>query len=858
MLVGRESESDALDRMLAGVRAGGSGVLVLRGEAGIGKTALLDRVAERAAGLRVARVAGVESEMDLGFAGLHQLLAPFLDGMQRLPAARRDALGAAFGLAGAAPDRFLVGLATLALLGEAAAGSGVLCVIDDAQWLDRVSCDTLGFVARRLRSDGLGMVFAVRDDEPRADPLDGLPELVVGALPDAAALELLAASAGHPVAPRVGARIVAETGGNPLALREFGAELTAAEASGAVPLTEPLRFSRRLQERYRSRVRALPRAARLFLVLAAADRTGEPGRIWRAAAKLGIDPEAEPVPATDRLLTWEPRIRFRHPLMRSAAYYAAPAAARRRAHEALAAVIDPRLDPDRRAWHLAAAASGPDEDVAAELARAADRARGRGAWAGAAAFLERAAALTPDPARRAERLLDAADVRWMAGDAVAVRALLRAATSEPADSGARARVRRLEGLTLFAAGKFAAATPVLFDAAARLGPHDARLAWDTTLDAVNAAYCAGPARARRLLRRLPAPDQPGLLPLATAAPLLYDDAARRELEDAGVPGLRARGALATLLGALLALAGIQVQEGRLADAEATVAEGRALSEAAGLRAYLGLFAVVDLEILAWRGEEAAARALGARLIRDLTAAGHGLGAHLARGALARLEAGLGNYAAVGPVAPDHDTVLALVEAQARGGRAALEALAPLAVAAGTPAALGRLALGRALAAADQAAEAHYRLAVGHLRAARHTPMLARAHQLYGEWLRRQRRRREAREQLDTACRLLADLGLAALAERARAELRATGARAPKRSVDTRDALTAQEARIARMAGEGATNAEIAARLFISPSTVEYHLRKVFRKLGVTSRVRLALALRDRPGSPPAAGGAVGR
>ena len=414
--------------MLAGVRGGVSGVLVLRGPAGIGKTALLDWTVGQAGDMQVTRVAGVESEMDLGFAGLHQVLVPFLGEIDRLPAPQRAALRAAFGLvAGAAPDRFLVGLATLTLLTEAAVERPVLCVIDDAQWLDRVSLEVLGLVARRLLADRVAMIFAVRDGDRRTDPIDGLTGLTVGPLPDEAALELLATVAGQSVEQRVAARIVAEAAGNALALVEFGGELTAAEASGAVPLAEPLRFGGRLDELYRARVRALPAAARQLLLVVAADQLGEPSRIWEAAGKLGIDPELAGLPAMEQLVIWEPAVRFRHPLMRSAVYYASTAPARRRVHEALAAACDPVLDPDRRAWHLAEAALGPDEQVAAELEQSADRARGRGGWSSGAAFLERSAELTPDAPRRARRLLDAAEARFVAGEAPAVLDLVERA-----------------------------------------------------------------------------------------------------------------------------------------------------------------------------------------------------------------------------------------------------------------------------------------------------------------------------------------------------------------------------------------------------------------------------------------------
>src|SRR6516165_7295451 len=507
MLVGRTKEVGALEDVLAAVRDGLSGVLVLRGETGIGKTALLDRAAGMAGDMRVARVAGAESEIDLGFAGLHQLLVPFLDGLGRLPAPQRAALQSAFGLAaGAPPDRFLVGLATLTLVNDAAASRPVLCVVDNAQWLDQASAEVLGFVARRLLADRVGMLFAVQDGQEPAAMFDGLPELPVRGLPEVAAQELLAAAAGGPVDSRVSERIVAETAGNPLGLVEFGGELTAGERSGTVPLTGALRFGGRLEQLYLSRVRALPADAQTLLLVLAAEQLGDPAKIWQAASRLGIGPEAD-LAAVERLVTGAPSLQFRHPLMRSIVYHGAPAVARWRVHEALAAVSDPVRDPDRRAWYLAQAASGPDEEVARELERSAGRARGRGGWAGSAAFLERSAELTQDAARRARRLVAAAEARLVAGQTSAARALLDRAAPDLPDPVVRARARRLEGDILFAAGESVTATSVLLDAARMIGPHDARLARDTLLDAFAAQLSSGPtagtAEVLRVLRSAP-------------------------------------------------------------------------------------------------------------------------------------------------------------------------------------------------------------------------------------------------------------------------------------------------------------------------------------------------------------------
>jgi DNA-binding CsgD family transcriptional regulator len=912
VLVGRADEAAALDRLLAGVRDGVSGTLVLRGPAGIGKTALLDWAVERAGDMQVTRGLGVESEMDLGFAGLHQVLGPFLGGLERLPQPQRAALSAAFGLIGQpAPDRFLIGLATLTLMTEAAIARPVLCLVDDAQWLDRVSLEVLSFAARRLLADRGGMVFAVRDRERPTGPLDGLPELAVGPLADGAATELLRAAAGRPVEHRVGAAIVAQAAGNALALKEFGGELTAAEAAGTVPLAEPLRFGGRLDELYQSRVRALPPAAQQLLLVVAADLTSEAGRIWETAGKLGIDPELAALPAVEQLVSWGPPIRFRHPLMRSAAYYAASATARRRIHEALAAACDPVLDPDRRAWHLAEAAPRPDERVAAELERSAERARGRGGWASGAAFLERSAELSPDAPQRARRLLEAAEARFVAGEAPAVLDLVERAATRLTDPLAVAQARRLAGLSLYAAGDVAQATAVLAEAAAMTEPQDRRLARDILLDALAAAHFTGLAEVGRVLgmvaaTRLPAGTTPTLtdllldgfaalregrhedgaallrravgplssdqplpddvlryfLPVSIAASLMFDDSAWHELEHRWVAELRGRGALAVMLVALVSLAYNQMVEGRFADAEVTIAEGKELSEATGFRAHLGLFACAEITVLARRGREAETRALAQLMLPRFADRGYGLGEFQARSALCQLEIGLGNYDDALRVALEGGlraaSAVDLIEAGTRSGdlataTAALESLAPVAAAAATPAALGLLALGRALLAADGGlAESEFQLAIEHLGRSRHVPALARARLLYGEWLRRQRRRRHAREQLGAAWEMFASLGMESFAERAGAELRATGEHARKRTVAAANELTPQELQIARLASEGTSNAEIAARLFISASTVEYHLRKAYRKLGIATRVRIGHALSERYPAPGSA------
>lgn len=906
MLVGRTKEVGALEDVLAAVRAGESEVLVLSGEVGIGKTALLDWAAEAAGDMRVARVAGVESEMDLGFAGLHQLLMPFLDGLDRLPAPQRSALQSAFGLvAEPPPDQFLVGLATLTLLTDAAASRPVLCVVDNAQWLDQASAEVLGFVARRLLADRMGMLFAVQGEEERAAVFDGLPKLPVRGLTEEAARELLAAAAGGLVDSRVSERIVAETAGNPLGLVEFGGELTAGERSGAVPLTGPLRFRGRLEELYLSRVRALPADAQMLLLVLAADQLGDPAKAWRAASRLGIGPGAVELPEVERLVTGTPSLRFRHPLMRSIVYHGAPSVARRRVHEALAAVSDPVRDPDRRAWHLAQATCGPDEEIAGELDRSAGRARSRGGWASSAAFLERSAELTPDPQGRARRLVAAAEARLAVGEMSAARALLDRAIPDVPDPVVSAQAKRLEGGILLTAGE-PTATSVLLEAARMTGSNDARLARDTLLEAFaaqlvrwNAAETAEVIQAirsapavtgskvtpadrlldglaavaerrfgagARLLRQAvaavmggqPVPgDAPQrFLAFRLGAAELYDDSAWRELADQWVTRARDQGAVAAMVVGLGFRAFSQVAEGRFAAAESAISETRSLAVAMGNRTYLNGLAYLELEMLAWRGDEASARPLAARL-RATANQGDGHRSQRGHKALAALELGLGNYqdalhhalaaAADQPALIHRSSPELLIEAAIRCGdraaaSAALEAVAPWWQACGTPWSLGLLARSQALLADDDRAEEGYRLSIEHLRKCQVAPELARSHLVYGEWLRRQRRRRVAREHLRAAAELFGTLGMEAFASRAQGELRAVGEHVAAPRAGTPDTLTPQEAQIAGLAAEGATNQEIAARLFVSASTVDYHLRKVFRKLGVTRRAQLSRAL----------------
>jgi DNA-binding CsgD family transcriptional regulator len=902
----RATETAALEGVLAAVRGGLSRVLVVRGDAGIGKTVLLEWAARQANDMQLARVAGIQAEMSMGFAGLHQLLMPFLGGLDGLPGPQRQALESAFGLvAGPAPDRFLVGLAVLTLLTDAAAGQPVLCLVDDAQWLDQVSVEVLGFVARRLHADRVGILFTERVGEDRAAALAGVPEMTVGGLPAEAADDLLAASAAGPVDGQVSRQIVANTAGNPLALVEAAGELTPAELCGAVPLSWPLRFGGRLEELYVSRVRALPASTQTLLLLAAADPSGDPALVWKAAGQLGTGPQAGEMAGVERLVSWEPKVRFRHPLIRSAAYYAAPALARRRGHQALATFTDPDADPDRRAWHLAEAAEGPDEQVAAGLERSADRAQARGGLAAAAAFLERAAALTPDPARRAERTLAAAQANRQAGAFGKALELLATAEAEPLDEFQNARADWLRGQIAFASGLGSDAPPLLLKAAKRLEPLNLDLARETYVDAWQAAFFAGYLagagdllEVSRAARVLPPPAHPprpvdlvldGFALLVTdghtaAAPVLRQatsafaspDIPEEELlrwgfiatvadealwDDEGwrvtvrqVQLARDVGALDQLSFLLNRMAVETVWSGDFAAATSLIAEAGTVCEATGSR-----FAPVAATMLAaFRGREAEAVPLIQSIIKQATAWGQGISVTVAHWVAAVLYNGLGRYeealaAARQAYGHKHVHLSAwalpeLIEAAVRTGNPGIivgDALARLTEATqggGTDFGLGIEARSRALLSEAEAAERSYCEAIDRLSRARRRPDLARSHLLYGEWLRRQRRRRDARDQLRTAFSMFDAMGMEAFAGRARAELRATGERARPRGPGAPEVLTGQEEQIARLVAEHLSNREIAARLFISASTVEYHLRKIFRKLGVSSRTQLARTL----------------
>jgi DNA-binding CsgD family transcriptional regulator len=906
-LRGRRSECDVLDRVVEAVHTGKSQALVVWGEAGVGKTALLDYAAEQASGCRVARAFGVQSEMELAFAGVHQLCTPMLDRLDRLPAPQRAALRTAFGLGrGLPPDLFVVGLAVLNLLADAAEKHPLVCLVDDEQWLDHASAQVLGFVARRLDAEPVGLIFAARAP---SDDLAGLPQLAVGGLQERDARELLETALTGPLDARVRGRIVAEARGNPLALLELPRGLTPAELAGGFALPDAVQLSRRIEESFRRRLDALPTNTRWLLRLAAAEPVGDPVLVWRAAGRLGIRAEAA-TPAVDAdLLEFGTRVQFRHPLVRSAAYRSASLRERQDIHRALAQVTDPKIDPDRRAWHLAQATSAPDEDVAAELERSAGRAQARGGLAAAAAFLERAAMLTPGPARRSRRLLAAARVQRAAGALDAALGLLVALEAGPLDALSAAEVEHLRGLIALVQQGPSDAARLLLNAARRLEPLDADLARDTHLEALWAAIWAGDlgspdvaaaADAARAAASSPEPTRAVDVLLeafvlrlthgyAAAAPLLtralelslalevtndeaglwrwlaggragaivalelWDVESWRALAAVQAQFARDVGALVHLQYALNFLAMAHLFAGELTTAARLIDEDRLIAEVTG-NPPVGYAAVA---LAAWQGQEAQASELIEATSRAAGARGLGRLASFADYASSVLCNGLGRHGAARDSAWrafQHDelgygpyVVPELVEAASRTGdeklvRAALEWLSERTRVAPTEWVLGIEARVRALLSEGDAAERYYRESIAHLGRTRVRVQLARAHLLYGEWLRRQRRRLDARAQLRTAHAMLAAMGIEEFAERARRELEATGATARRRTVETRQELTTQEAVVARLARDGLSNREIGSRLFISARTVQYHLHKVFAKLAISSRSQLDMAL----------------
>ncbi|HEY1820061.1 MAG TPA: AAA family ATPase [Trebonia sp.] len=918
-LTNRHAECGELDGLIATVRAGQSRVLVLHGEPGVGKTALLDYLVGQAVGCRVLRAAGVQSEMELAFAGVHQLCAPVLDQLEMLPGPQREALRTTFGLSqGSVPDRFLVSLAVLGLLSDVAGDQPLICVVDDAQWLDRASAQVLAFVARRLAADPVGLVFAAR---VAGEELAGLPELAITGLRNDHARTLLRSVLTGPVDTRIQDQIVAETRGNPLALLELSRGATPAQLAGGFGLPAAAPLTGQIEDSFRRQLEALPGETRRLLLLAAADPSGDPLLLWRAAGRLDIPVQAEAPAVEAGLVEFGALVRFRHPLARSVAYRSASAQERRAAHRVLAEVTDALVDPDRRAWHRAQAAAGPDEDIAAELELSAGRAQARGGLAAAAAFLERATTLTPDPMRRAGRALAAAEAMALAGAIGAAQDLLATVDAGPLSEFERARADLVRAQLAFATGRSSEAPALMVAAAKLLEPIDLDLARLTYLKAlasadfagrladpgsdivavaraagaapvpnpgsasdllldglaanVNQGYAAGAPILREALSVFAAqsvPPEQELLSLSmafTAAIETWDDDRWALFTSRYVRLAGDLGVLSELPVALSSRVFMLLFAGDLTAAAALVEEERAAAEAT--ESYLAPYSSVAVAAL--RGREAEASALIEATLRAVSGRGEGIGITLIEWANAVLSNGLGRYqealVAAGRAAENrwelsflNWALVELVEAAARSGANetaadAYRRLTERTSASGTDWALGVDARSLALLSQGERAEERYREAIDRLGRTRIRTELARAHLLYGEWLRRERRRAEARDQLRIAHQMLEAMGMAAFADRARRELAAAGetvrarttplTQSQLRSGRARELLTAQEGQVAWLAREGLSNPEIGARLFISPRTVQHHLSNVFTKLGITSRSQLHTVLpSERP------------
>ncbi|NVN49295.1 AAA family ATPase [Mycobacterium sp. DL] len=903
-LLGRRAERDAIGRLLAEAPAGRSGVVVVRGEAGIGKSALLQHARDTAAslGIRVGSSVGVESETQFAFAGLHQLCAPLLDRTETLPDPQRAALSVALGRQGGAPpDRFLVGLAVLNLLAEK---GPLLLLVDDAQWLDQASAQVLAFVARRVVAERLVLMFAVRDPcETGGNPLVGLPEVQLAGLGEADARALLTTAVRAPLDRGVRDRIVAEARGNPLALLELPSSV---QSAGGFELPDVMSVPRRVEDNFQRRSASLPAETQQLMLVAASEPTGDVALLWRAAKHLGISPEAAVPAETAGLLEIDTRVRFRHPLVRSAVYRAATSPEHRRAHHALAAATDPQADPDRRAWHRAQSVLGTDEEVAAELERSADRALARGGFAAAAAFLRHATDLTPDPAHRARRALDAANAKHCAGAPDAALELLESVDAAQLDALQRARLELLRAQITFHLTQGSEVPGMLLRAAQMLAPLDPSLARETYLQAFDAATFTGspgidpglpeiaeavmaapaplgaPGPADLLLGGLVgvhthgfeagapvlrqaleafrehvfpvetarAGDAGNWLWLATRTAIgLFEDELVIVLADRYVRLAREAGALATLPAALVVSACARVYTGELALAAELADEAAALSHASGAMPT----SIAHTYVGAWRGVDVEATDRDDPGDVEATERTRGIEATVSMCAMAVLHNGRGNYPAAQKAASqacDTDepsirwqALHELVEAAARAGdpesaSRAMEELSMRAQVSGTEWALGVAARSRALVCNGSDAEERYREAIERLGNCRMGAFLARTHLVFGEWLRREGRRSEAREQLRTAHAFLSEMGAEPFAARAARELRATGEHPRKRTAQPTDGLTAQELTIARLVATGATSREVGAQLFLSPRTIEAHLRNIFRKLGITSRRQL--------------------
>jgi DNA-binding CsgD family transcriptional regulator len=904
-LLGRRQEQRRLTALLQGAREGRAGVLVLPGEAGIGKSALLSDIAKNADDFRVCRAGGVESEMELAYAGLQQLCGPLTGQDVQLTTLHQNVLDQVFGLTeGTPPERFLVGIAALDLVGTAAKKQPVVWLIDDAQWIDQASMQAIGFVARRLLAERVLVLIATRDVSDE-DELAGLPELPISGLNTEDARRLFDSVVGGPTDPLVRDRIISETRGNPLALLELPRAWTTAELVEGLAESAGTPLTGRLESAFATRVRELPSDTQTLLALAAAEPKGDPALLWSAAQRLGLDWSAAAPAERAGLLEIGQGVYFRHPLVRAAAYRCAPLEKRLEVHRILAELADPIHDADRRAWHWACSTVGHDETIAVELERTAGRARARGGLLAAAALLERAVLLTPHGERRADRTLAAARAKRDAGAFESALRLLSVADSEPQSELRTALAEQLRGKIAFDQRRSSEAAELLFTAAQRIEPFAPRAARDMHLEALAAAvWAAGPgdrelvAKAAQAARATASEENP-----PRAADLVLDAIATRMTEGyaAATPALaaaldairghglgsddpddllwltgnrlaglittevwdheaalalaqrqvtvaRESGALVQLQFALNFLANNVIVTGDLRGASALLEEERLLS--AITRVSPNRTMLID----ALRGDTDRTVPLIQGMIEAAVKGGHGRVIFFAHYAAAVLYNGLGRHAdalaharqVIESDALGFQSFAAgeLAEAASREGDNELLSFMSAWMrvrAAATPTewALGMSARIQALEADGTDAESLYRDSIVHFGKTQLRIELARSQLLYGEWLRRERRNLDARIELRAALRLFREFGVEGFGNRARIELEATGERSRPPAADTPAQLTPQESQVARLAAEGLTNREIAARLFIGQSTVEYHLVKVFRKLDVKSRTQLA-------------------
>jgi DNA-binding CsgD family transcriptional regulator len=908
VLRGRADECGLVRDLLAGARDGKSGVLIVRGDPGIGKSALLDFSVSLGIDFTVLRVSGVESEMELPYAALHQFCRPMLPHLQKLPGPQRAALATAFGLeSGVAPERFFVGLAALHLLAEHCSKGPILCLVDDTQWMDATSLETLAFIARRLYAEPVAMIFATRDSEA----LPGLNDCELKGLGRGDSYALLESAVWWPMDDEVRGRLVDEAHGNPLALLELPKGMSPAELAGGFALADARigTVTTRIEKSFLRRVRGLPGTSQELMLLAAAEPVGDPQRLRKAAECLGLPSSASDVASASGLLEIGRRVVFRHPLVRSAVYNGASDADRRKVHLALAEISDPVLDGDRRAWHRAQAVVDLDEEVAHDLVQSASRAQARGGWAAAAAFLERAVDLTADPSQRANRARDAADASLLAGAFEQAEALTLIAEASPTDDIGKVRDDVLRAKLAFATNHGDEAAPLLLAAARGISAFDLNVARSVFLEAFAAARIGGRSAVPVLLDVAIAAREVGISPAKektatsllidtltemftngyeAAAPLarqtiaefasadistsesmgamwlaavlaqdFWDDRAE-VINDRFLTLARASGALRDLPLALDARAFLHLLAGEVDAASVLVDEKRVVCEATGI----SLAPYAALCLAAWRGQADALTRLVEESLPNLVSRGAGGGVTVLRYTEALLWNGLGQHERAVEAGNDgmvnagefgvaNWVVVELIEGAVRCGdlaqaRFELERLTALTSISRTTWARGMEARCAALLSDGAEAERLYREAIELLGNTICRAELARAFLLYGEWLRDANRREEARKQLRIAHTMFSEAGIVGFAERARRALNAVGERVRIRdAVESEYQLSAQEEQIARLAVEGMTNSEIGQRIFLSPRTVEWHMSKVFAKLGITSRRELREALPPR-------------